>query len=49
MAKPFKILRDKMPPEVRIRSEKLADEMIREIRLTELRDALGSVRKSLLS
>ncbi|HMT09854.1 MAG TPA: helix-turn-helix transcriptional regulator [Pyrinomonadaceae bacterium] len=41
MAKPFSILRDKMSPEARQRATELADEMIREMRLTELRNALG--------
>lgn len=41
MAKPFKILRDKMSPEARQRSKEMADEMMREYKLTELRHALG--------
>lgn len=41
MAKSFKTLGDKMSPEARARSERLANELRREIRLTELRNALG--------
>lgn len=41
MAKPFKTLRDKMTPEARERSERLADELRTEMRLAELRAALG--------
>lgn len=47
MAKPFKILRDKMSPEARRRSREMADEMMREIRLTELRNALGVSQEEL--
>ena len=47
MAKPFKILRDKMSPEARRRSIEMADEMMREIRLTELRHALGVSQEEL--
>lgn len=49
MAKPFKILRDKMSPEARQRSKEMEDEMMREYRLTELRHALGVSQKSLLN
>lgn len=41
MAKSFKILRDKMSPEARERSEQLAGDLSKEIRLAELRAALG--------
>ena len=47
MAKPFKILRDKMSPEARHHSKEMADEMMREIRLTELRSALGVSQEEL--
>ena len=47
MAKPFKILRDKMSPEARRRSKEMADEMMHEIRLTELRHALGVSQEEL--
>lgn len=47
MAKPFKILRDKMSPEARQRSKEMADEMLREYRLTELRHALGVSQEEL--
>jgi transcriptional regulator with XRE-family HTH domain len=47
MAKPFKILRDKMSPEARRRSKEMADEIRREIRLTELRSALGVSQEEL--
>ena len=47
MAKPFKILRDKMSPEARRRSKEMADEIRREIRLTELRSALGFSQEDL--
>ncbi len=47
MAKPFKILRDKMSPEARQRSKEMADEMMREYRLTELRNALGVSQEEL--
>lgn len=47
MAKPFKILRDKMSPEARQRSKEMADEMMREYRLTELRHALGVSQEEL--
>lgn len=41
MAKSFKVLREKMSPEARERSERLAGELNQEIRLAELRSALG--------
>ena len=41
MAKSFKTLRDKMTPEARERSERLAGDLGKEIRLAELRTALG--------
>src|SRR6266536_3265619 len=41
MAKSFKTLRDKMSPQARKSSERLADELRKEIRLAELRNALG--------
>lgn len=41
MAKSFKTLRDKMTPEARQRSERLAGDLGKEIRLAELRTALG--------
>jgi ribosome-binding protein aMBF1 (putative translation factor) len=41
MAKSFKVLKDKMSPEARLRSERLADDLGKEIRLAELRSALG--------
>ena len=47
MAKPFKILRDKVSPEARRRSKEMADEMMREIRLTELRSVLGVSQEEL--
>lgn len=47
MAKPFKILRDKMSPEARATSDKLFEEMQREYRLTELRHALGVSQEEL--
>lgn len=47
MAKPFKILRDKMSPEARRHSKEMADEMMREIRLSELRSALGVSQEEL--
>lgn len=47
MAKPFKNLRDKMSPEARQRSKEMADEMMREYRLTELRHALGVSQEEL--
>ncbi|HQU91466.1 MAG TPA: helix-turn-helix transcriptional regulator [Pyrinomonadaceae bacterium] len=47
MAKPFKILRDRMSPEARQLSKKMADEMRSEIRLTELRSALGVSQEEL--
>lgn len=47
MAKPFKILRDKMSPEARAMSNKLFEEMQREYRLTELRNALGVSQEEL--
>lgn len=47
MAKPFRILRDKMSPESRAMSNKLFEEMQREYRLTELRHALGVSQEEL--
>ncbi len=47
MAKPFKNLREKMSPESRARSRGLADELRREMRLTELRLALGVSQEEL--
>lgn len=47
MAKSFKTLRDKMPPYARARSDKLAAEMRADIRLTELRTALGLSQEEL--
>ncbi len=47
MAKPFKILRDKMSPEARESADKLFAEMQREVRLTELRSALGVSQEEL--
>ncbi|CAN5340926.1 XRE family transcriptional regulator [soil metagenome] len=47
MAKPFKILRDKMSPEARAMSDKLFAEMQQEYRLTELRNALGVSQEEL--
>ncbi|MDM7922249.1 MAG: helix-turn-helix transcriptional regulator [Pyrinomonadaceae bacterium] len=41
MAKSFKKLRENMPVEARERSEVIAGQLRREIRLTELRNALG--------
>jgi transcriptional regulator with XRE-family HTH domain len=47
MAKPFKNLRDKMKPESRVRSGALADQMRKEIKLAELRQALGVSQEEL--
>lgn len=47
MAKPFKILRDKMSPEARERSNELFEELQREFRLNELRNALGVSQEEL--
>ena len=47
MAKPFKILRDKMSPDSRVMSDKLFAEMQQEYRLTELRHALGVSQEEL--
>ena len=47
MAKPFKILRDKMTPESRARADELFRELQREYRLTELRNALGVSQEEL--
>jgi transcriptional regulator with XRE-family HTH domain len=47
MAKPFKILRDRMSPEARQRSKEMADEIMREYRLTELRHVLGVSQEEL--
>jgi hypothetical protein len=40
MARKFQELRDKMSPEHRAESERLANEMLEEIRLRELRRAM---------
>ncbi len=47
MTKSFKNLRDKMSPEAKERSERLAGEMRSNIRLAELRDALGVTQDEL--
>lgn len=47
MAKPFKNLREQMSPESLRRSKEMANEMMREIRLTELRNALGVSQEEL--
>lgn len=47
MAKPFKNLREQMSPESLRRSKEMANEMTREIRLTELRNALGVSQEEL--
>lgn len=49
MAKAFKELRDRMSPEARRRSDALADELRKDIRLTELRQALGVSQEELAS
>ena len=49
MAKSFKILRDKMSPDARERSERLAGDLGKEIRLAELRAALGVSQDELAS
>lgn len=41
MAKSFKVLKDKMSPEARQRSERLAADLNKDMRLAELRSALG--------
>jgi transcriptional regulator with XRE-family HTH domain len=47
MVKSFKNLREKMSPEASNLSGKIADELRREIRLTELRNALGVSQEEL--
>jgi transcriptional regulator with XRE-family HTH domain len=47
MAKPFKNLRDKMSPEAKRRSDEIFVELQREVRLTELRSALGVSQEEL--
>lgn len=47
MAKPFRTLRDKMPPKARRHYKEMADEMMREYRLTELRHVLGVSQEEL--
>jgi transcriptional regulator with XRE-family HTH domain len=47
MAKPFKNLRDKMSPESRAKGKEIADELRKEIRLAELRQALGVSQEEL--
>ena len=47
MAKSFEILRNRMSPEARQRSEKLAEKLSREVKLSELRNALGLSQKEL--
>ena len=47
MAKNFKELQEKMPPEVRLRSEALAGKMISEMGLAELRAAMDMTQESL--
>jgi DNA-binding XRE family transcriptional regulator len=47
MAKNFKELQEKMPREVRLRSEALAEKMISEMGLTELRAAMDMTQESL--
>jgi transcriptional regulator with XRE-family HTH domain len=41
MAKSFKVLRDNMTPDSRARTDALASELRKEMRLAELRSALG--------
>ena len=47
MAKNFKELQEKMPREVRLRSEALAEKMISEMGLAELRTAMDMTQESL--
>lgn len=47
MAKPFKNLRAKMSPEAKKRSDEIFAELQREVRLTELRNALGVSQEEL--
>src|SRR5687768_8680490 len=47
MAKSFKVLKDKMSPDARQRSEQLAGDLNKEIRLAELRNALGVSQEEL--
>lgn len=47
MAKPFKNLRAKMSPEAKKRSDEIFAELQREVRLTELRSALGVSQEEL--
>ena len=47
MAKSFNKLREKMSPQARNESDKLANDLRREIRLTELRSALGVSQEEL--
>lgn len=49
MAKAFKELRSKMSPEARRKSNEIADDLRKEIRLTELRQALGISQEELAS
>ncbi|MGD9560780.1 MAG: XRE family transcriptional regulator [Pyrinomonadaceae bacterium] len=49
MARAFKDLRNRMSPEARLRSNVIADELRKEIRLTELRHALGVSQEELAS
>jgi DNA-binding transcriptional regulator YiaG len=47
MAKNFKELQEKMPPEARLRSEASAEKMISEMGLAELRTAMDMTQESL--
>jgi len=47
MAKNFKLLQAKMSPEARARSEAKAEQMIREMALDELREALALTQEQL--
>lgn len=47
MAKSFNALRERMSPRARKQSDKLARDLKREIRLTELRNALGVSQEEL--
>ena len=49
MARKFQELRDKMSPERRAESERLANEMLEEIRLRELRRAMKRSQKDIAS
>lgn len=44
MAKPFKQLKDRMSPDSRARAEKKAKELIHELRLAELREAVDKTQ-----